>query len=169
MICSKLSSFVRTLVCSLDKLLASAAPLCASRSSCLRTGGCTSATTCEATSCSTTSRTQRIPSLRLACLLAALHARAASMRYVSLCLHASRAAWGLSCMHANTQCAALCYVWHRRHAALQAYMAAQLADAVVQVSGGLPEDTPELPEVPTVKGRHLYGGPQMLQLRHASA
>ena len=30
--------------------------------------------------------------------------------------------------------------------------------------GGLPEDTPEAPEVPTVKGHELLGGPQMLQL-----
>ena len=37
-----------------------------------------------------------------------------------------------------------------------------------QVTGGLPEDTPELPEIPTVQGHHLYGGPQMLQLRYKS-
>ena len=33
------------------------------------------------------------------------------------------------------------------------------------MTGGLPEDMPELPEIPTVQGHHLYGGPQMLQLR----
>ena len=37
----------------------------------------------------------------------------------------------------------------------------------VQVLEGLPEDTPEAPEVPTVKGNELRGGPQMLQLRWA--
>ena len=36
---------------------------------------------------------------------------------------------------------------------------------VVQVVGGLPEDTPEVPDIPTVKGHQLQGGPQMLQLR----
>ena len=36
-----------------------------------------------------------------------------------------------------------------------------------QVVGGLPEDTPEAPEIPTVKGHQLVGGPQMLQLRYA--
>ena len=40
------------------------------------------------------------------------------------------------------------------------------ATQLVQATGGLPEDTPELPEIPTVKGKHLYGGPQMLQLRY---
>lgn len=29
---------------------------------------------------------------------------------------------------------------------------------------GLPEDTPEQPEIPTVKGVELQGGPQMIQL-----
>jgi hypothetical protein len=33
-----------------------------------------------------------------------------------------------------------------------------------QVLGGLPEDTPEQPEIPTVQGHELQGGPQMLQL-----
>ena len=33
------------------------------------------------------------------------------------------------------------------------------------MTGGLPEDTPSLPEIPEVQGHHLYGGPQMLQLR----
>ena len=37
-----------------------------------------------------------------------------------------------------------------------------------QVVGGLPEDTPEAPEIPTVKGHDLQGGPQMIQLRCAS-
>lgn len=35
----------------------------------------------------------------------------------------------------------------------------------MQVLGGLPEDTPEAPEIPTVQGHELLGGPQMLQLR----
>ena len=30
--------------------------------------------------------------------------------------------------------------------------------------GGLPEDTPEAPEIPRVQGHELLGGPQMLQL-----
>lgn len=34
----------------------------------------------------------------------------------------------------------------------------------VKVIEGLPEDTPEAPEIPTVKGKALRGGPQMLQL-----
>ncbi|KAK9915575.1 hypothetical protein WJX75_001008 [Coccomyxa subellipsoidea] len=34
----------------------------------------------------------------------------------------------------------------------------------VKVLGGLPEDVPEAPEVPTVQGHELQGGPQMLQL-----
>mmetsp|Transcript_19144 Transcript_19144/g.41321 ORF Transcript_19144/g.41321 Transcript_19144/m.41321 type:complete len:475 (+) Transcript_19144:158-1582(+) len=34
----------------------------------------------------------------------------------------------------------------------------------VRVLEGLPEDTPEQPEIPTVKGKVLQGGPQMLQL-----
>ena len=34
----------------------------------------------------------------------------------------------------------------------------------MQVLGGLPEDVPEAPEVPTVQGHELQGGPQMLQL-----
>ena len=36
---------------------------------------------------------------------------------------------------------------------------------VVQVTGGLPEDTQELPTLPKVKGHCLEGGPQMIQLR----
>ena len=36
----------------------------------------------------------------------------------------------------------------------------------LQVVGGLPEDTPEAPEIPTVKGHQLLGGPQMIQLRY---
>ena len=35
----------------------------------------------------------------------------------------------------------------------------------VQVTGGLPDDTPELPVLPKVKGHELLGGPQMIQLR----
>ena len=35
----------------------------------------------------------------------------------------------------------------------------------VQVLGGLPEDSSEAPEIPTVQGHELLGGPQMLQLR----
>ena len=35
----------------------------------------------------------------------------------------------------------------------------------VQVTGNLPEDTAEIPKLPTVKGHELHGGPQMLQLR----
>ncbi len=35
---------------------------------------------------------------------------------------------------------------------------------LAQVLGGLPEDVPEAPEVPTVQGHELQGGPQMLQL-----
>lgn len=34
-----------------------------------------------------------------------------------------------------------------------------------QVLEGLPEDTPEQPEIPKVKGKEIQGGPQMLQLR----
>lgn len=34
----------------------------------------------------------------------------------------------------------------------------------VKVVGGLPEDIDSIPEVPTVKGKELFGGPQMLQL-----
>ena len=34
-----------------------------------------------------------------------------------------------------------------------------------QVTGGLPEDSPEVPAAPTVKGHELRGGPQMIQLR----
>ncbi|KAI3436518.1 hypothetical protein D9Q98_005935 [Chlorella vulgaris] len=34
----------------------------------------------------------------------------------------------------------------------------------VKVLEGLPEDTPEQPEIPTVKGVELQGGPQMIQL-----
>lgn len=34
-----------------------------------------------------------------------------------------------------------------------------------QVLEGLPEDTPEQPEAPKVKGKEIQGGPQMLQLR----
>lgn len=36
---------------------------------------------------------------------------------------------------------------------------------LAQVTGGLPEDTPEAPEVPLIQGREIRGGPQMLQLR----
>lgn len=35
----------------------------------------------------------------------------------------------------------------------------------VQVTGGMPEDTPTFPELPEVQGHQLLGGPQMLQLR----
>ena len=34
----------------------------------------------------------------------------------------------------------------------------------MQVLGGLPKDVPEAPEIPTVQGKQLLGGPQMLQL-----
>ncbi|PSC69022.1 Selenium-binding 1 [Micractinium conductrix] len=34
----------------------------------------------------------------------------------------------------------------------------------LKVTGGLPEDTPEAPEVPLIQGREIRGGPQMLQL-----
>lgn len=34
----------------------------------------------------------------------------------------------------------------------------------VKVLGGLPDDVPEAPEIPTIKGHELLGGPQMLQL-----
>ncbi|MEW5298769.1 MAG: hypothetical protein WDW36_001852 [Sanguina aurantia] len=34
----------------------------------------------------------------------------------------------------------------------------------VKVLGGLPEDTSQVPTIPTVKGKELQGGPQMLQL-----
>lgn len=34
----------------------------------------------------------------------------------------------------------------------------------LKVLGGLPEDTPEAPEIPTVAGVELRGGPQMIQL-----
>ncbi|CAK0773982.1 Methanethiol oxidase [Coccomyxa viridis] len=34
----------------------------------------------------------------------------------------------------------------------------------VKVLGGLPKDVPEAPEIPTVQGKQLLGGPQMLQL-----
>lgn len=40
--------------------------------------------------------------------------------------------------------------------------------AVLQVLGGLPDDVPEptwQPESPTIKGKEIQGGPQMLQLR----
>ncbi len=36
----------------------------------------------------------------------------------------------------------------------------------MQVVGGLPEDTPDAPDIPTVKGHELLGGPQMIQLRY---
>ena len=36
----------------------------------------------------------------------------------------------------------------------------------MQVVSGLPEDTPDAPEIPTVKGHELLGGPQMIQLRY---
>ena len=35
------------------------------------------------------------------------------------------------------------------------------------VTGGLPDDTPSAPRIPTVRGKELPGGPQMLQLRWA--
>lgn len=38
-----------------------------------------------------------------------------------------------------------------------------------QVLEGLPEDTPEQPEIPKVKGKEIQGGPQMLQLRWAGS
>ena len=38
----------------------------------------------------------------------------------------------------------------------------------VQVVGGLPEDTPDAPDIPTVKGHELLGGPQMIQLRYVT-
>lgn len=34
----------------------------------------------------------------------------------------------------------------------------------MQVVSGLPDDTPEPPEIPTVQGHTLRGGPQMIQL-----
>ena len=37
----------------------------------------------------------------------------------------------------------------------------------VRVLEGLPEDTPEAPVAPTVQGREVLGGPQMIQLRRA--
>ena len=37
------------------------------------------------------------------------------------------------------------------------------------MTGGLPEDSPSIPEAPIVKGRKLHGGPQMLQLRYSIA
>ena len=37
------------------------------------------------------------------------------------------------------------------------------------VVSGLPDDMPEAPEVPTVQGHELLGGPQMIQLRCAHA
>ena len=37
-----------------------------------------------------------------------------------------------------------------------------------QVLGGLPEDTPEAPEIPLVQGHELLGGPQMIQLRYGA-
>jgi len=39
----------------------------------------------------------------------------------------------------------------------------------VQVVGGLPEDTPDAPDIPTVKGHELLGGPQMIQLRYVTS
>lgn len=39
----------------------------------------------------------------------------------------------------------------------------------VRVVSGLPDDMPEAPEVPTVQGHELLGGPQMIQLRCAHA
>ena len=39
-------------------------------------------------------------------------------------------------------------------------------DCVLQVVSGLPEDTPDAPEIPTVQGHTLLGGPQMIQLRY---
>ena len=38
-----------------------------------------------------------------------------------------------------------------------------------QVTGGLPDDSPEIPELPKVKGQTLKGGPQMIQLRFVTA
>ena len=35
----------------------------------------------------------------------------------------------------------------------------------MQVLGGLPDDVPEAPSIPTVQGHELHGGPQMIQLR----
>lgn len=35
----------------------------------------------------------------------------------------------------------------------------------LQVLGGLPDEVPDGPEIPTVQGHELLGGPQMLQLR----
>lgn len=34
----------------------------------------------------------------------------------------------------------------------------------MHVVGGLPDDIESIPEIPTIKGKELYGGPQMLQL-----
>ena len=39
----------------------------------------------------------------------------------------------------------------------------------MQVLGGLPDDTPHAPDIPTVKGHKLLGGPQMIQLRYNTA
>jgi len=39
----------------------------------------------------------------------------------------------------------------------------------VQVVGGLPDDTPDAPVIPTVKGHELLGGPQMIQLRFVTS
>lgn len=39
------------------------------------------------------------------------------------------------------------------------------ASSFSQVVGGLPEDSPDAPDIPTVQGHQLLGGPQMLQLR----
>ncbi|KAK9855439.1 hypothetical protein WJX84_007786 [Apatococcus fuscideae] len=38
------------------------------------------------------------------------------------------------------------------------------AGSSIKVTGGLPDDTPELPVLPKVKGHELLGGPQMIQL-----
>ena len=37
--------------------------------------------------------------------------------------------------------------------------------STIQVTGGLPDDVSEIPELPKVKGHTLEGGPQMIQLR----
>jgi len=38
----------------------------------------------------------------------------------------------------------------------------------VTVLSGLPEDTPDAPDIPAVQGHKLLGGPQMIQLRRAA-
>ena len=39
---------------------------------------------------------------------------------------------------------------------------------VHQVVAGLPEGTPDAPEIQTLQGHELQGGPQMIQLRYRS-